>query len=576
MNQENLANAVNDFYTARRKAVIGEIFARLTGTSNELLSYEEVRKKLKAVEKNRRELKDIPLDAIIGSVGRYSDFTRDFLPRQDSVQSRWANIMVEATGLRGLPPIDVYQIGDVYFVSDGNHRVSVARQLGATHIQANVTEVRSRVPITSDTKPDDLIIKAEFTNFLETTQIDKLRPQADLSVSIPGRYQILEEHISVHQYFMGIDLQRDVSYEEAVAHWFDEVYIPVIQIIRERGVLNNFPNRTETDIYLWLAEYRTDLENSLGWKVETAFAADNLVEKFSSDFGQVLSRITERILDIVIPDPLESGPPVGTWREEQPPRKCDCMFERILVAVNETTTKWNALDQALIFAQKDDAQLLGLHVTQNNKTNSSQIDLLKNEFIARCQIANVAGEFAVENGAVARKICDRAHWADLIIMNLSHPPGNKPLQRLSSGFRTIIRRCSRPILAVPCIITQLDRILLAYTDSPKANEALYISAYLASKWNTHLSIITIDHENQTAEEIQRPAKEYLEKMNVHANYIHRKNGPTADIILENASELESDLILIGGYKAAPVVEVVLGSVVDEVLRKVRLPVLICR
>src|SRR5690606_41196661 len=111
---------------------------------------------------------------------------------------------------------------------DGNHRVSVARSMGATHIQAYVTEVRTRVPLTPDIKPDDLIIKAEYADFLEKTRLDELRPEANLQVTVPGKYEILLEHIAVHRYFMGIDFDREIPYKEAVAHWYDEVYMPLV------------------------------------------------------------------------------------------------------------------------------------------------------------------------------------------------------------------------------------------------------------------------------------------------------------------------------------------------------------
>jgi len=103
----------------------------------------------------------------------------------------------------GLPPIEVYQIGEVYFVQDGNHRVSVAYQLGARYIQAYVTEVQTRVPLTPDVQPVDLILMAEYADFLEGTRLDELRPGADLRTSIPGQYQALSEHIDVHRYYMG-------------------------------------------------------------------------------------------------------------------------------------------------------------------------------------------------------------------------------------------------------------------------------------------------------------------------------------------------------------------------------------
>ena len=80
------------------------------------------------------------------------------------------------TGLSGVPPIEVYKVGDAYFVKDGNHRVSVARQLGMSHIEAYVTDVATSVPVGSDLRPDDLILKSEYADFLERTQLRRLRP----------------------------------------------------------------------------------------------------------------------------------------------------------------------------------------------------------------------------------------------------------------------------------------------------------------------------------------------------------------------------------------------------------------
>jgi hypothetical protein len=239
--ETRLASAVYDFRRARRQAQLEQVMARLTGASTELLNYEDVRQKLKGSRITSRGLQDIPIDAIIGSVGRYTDFTRSFLPRQDEDQTRWARVERAMSNLVGLPPVEVYQIGKVYFVMDGNHRVSVAKQLGATHIEAYVTECHTKVPLSPDVQPQDLIVKAEYAEFLERTHLDELRPDVDLSMSLPGKYRELEEHISVHRYFMGIEQNQEIPYEEAVAHWYDTVYLPVVQMIRENGILRDFP-----------------------------------------------------------------------------------------------------------------------------------------------------------------------------------------------------------------------------------------------------------------------------------------------------------------------------------------------
>jgi hypothetical protein len=147
----------------------------------------------------------------------------------------------------------VYRLGDVYFVLDGNHRVSVAREMGLKTIPAYVTEIKTRVPLTANDDPDEIIIQVRRAEFMQKAGLPESRPDADLIVTAPGAYRILDEHIQVHRYYMGLDEQRDVSYREAAAHWYDHVYRPVVDLIRERGLLHDFPDRTETDLYLWLA-----------------------------------------------------------------------------------------------------------------------------------------------------------------------------------------------------------------------------------------------------------------------------------------------------------------------------------
>ena len=183
----NFLSALEDFRRARRRAAMEEILSRLTGKSTDLLPYEQVSQMLRVTKSEPRGLQEIPLDAIVGSVARYTDFTRSFLPRHDATQERWARIEMAASDPRGLPPIDVYQIGQVYFVADGNHRVSVARRLGAKTILAHVTQVHTKVTLTPDVSPDDLILKAEYADFLESTRLDQVRPQAEATGQTGGQ-----------------------------------------------------------------------------------------------------------------------------------------------------------------------------------------------------------------------------------------------------------------------------------------------------------------------------------------------------------------------------------------------------
>ena len=569
--------AISDFRRARRRAAIEQVMARLRGRSVDLLPFDEVRSKLKGRVARPLGLQEIPLNAIVGSVGRYVDFTRSFLPRQDSDEERWARVQLAAKDLGGLPPIQVYKIGDVYFVRDGNHRVSVARQFEQTYIQAYVTEIQTRVLISPDIQPKDLILKAQYADFLEHTRLDEIRPGAELNLTIAWRYHKLLDHIQDHHYFMGLDQQREVSYPEAVAHWYDEVYLPVVEVIRRRGMLRDFAERTETDLYLWLLEHRAELEEALGWEVETEEAADDLAVQFSARRERVVARVGGRLIDRVTPDELESGPAPGTWREERwGTHRNDRLLANILVPVSGQEGGWYALNLALEIARREGARLRGLHVVPDKASKEGEATAaVQAEFDRLCTGAGVSGRMGIEEGNVARRICERARWADLVVVGLAHPPAPQPVAKLSSGFRTLIRRCARPVLAVPMTVSPLSRPLLAYDGSAKAEEALFVAAYLASRWQISLTVVTILGDAGVSPSTQDRAQIYLEARGVQATLVQAR-GPVAGTILETAKEHNSDLILMGGYGHSPVVEVVLGSAVDKILRSSQWPILICR
>lgn len=572
--------ALQDFKNARRQAALQEIIAQITGKEEDvqLLPFDEIRERLHGLEKSRKYLENIPLDAIVGSVSRYHDFTRTFLPKESTNPYRWARVMAETMGLTGLPPIEVYKLGEVYFVKDGNHRVSVARQLGNQTIQGYVTEVKTKVPITKDTKPDELIIKAEYTNFLEKTQLDQLRPEADLSVTKPGGYPTLLEHIQIHRYFMGIDEERPIPYQEAVAHWYDHVYQPVVRVIKQKGILRDFPNRTETDLYLWLAEHRAELEKELGWDVGVEAAAMDFASRQGSSLKHMAQQFWGKIRGAITPDILEEGPPPGTWREERANRQADDhLFRDILVAIDHSPQKEHVLEQTLVIAGYEGSGVHGIHI--HPTVEDDQKDhrtALEEEFREICQAHGVENcTLNMATGEIPEVICKYARFTDLLALPLNHPPGKKTLQRLSSGLRIIIRRCPRPVLTVPGPATPLQNVLLAYDGSPKAKEALFIAAYVANRWDSALTVLTSSQGISRPDQIQKEARRYLQGRGVQASYLRREET-IVEVIKEQVQEKGIDFILIGGYGATSVVEVVLGSSVDQVLREVQLPILICR
>jgi nucleotide-binding universal stress UspA family protein len=569
-------STIQDFRRARRRAALQDILARLTGRTSNLLSYEQVRRAIKPEGSTTLGIQEIPLDAIVGTVGRYVDFNRSFLPRSDTDAERWAHLKqdIAARGVRS--PIKVYQIGQAYFVLDGHHRVSIARESGATHIPARVTEIHTRVPLSPEDSPDDIILKTEYADFLAQTDLEKLRPQADLRVTAPGQYQAIIEQIETHHRILE-KKGREVAYAKAVAHWYDEVYLPAIRMIRGRGILRDFPGRTETDLYLWISEHRADLEEGLGWRIRTQEAAEHLVEQSSLRPHHVLVRIGERILEAITPQELQAGPPTGHWRAEHVlTRREDRLFGDILVAITGLDSGWRALDEALEIARREEAELHGLHVVPSKIQRKSRgVLAIQTEFDRRCQRAGVSGELAVEGGVVSHIISRRARWVDLVVLSLSYPPPSRPMDRLSPGLSSLLRNCPRPILTVPARWPKLERALLAYDGSPKAEEALFVATYLAGRWEMPLVVVTVLERRRTTPTTLDRARRYLQKHDVEATFVQER-GPVAEAILQNAETHMSDLIIVGGYGRRPLLEVVLGSAVDQVMRASRRPMLICR
>jgi hypothetical protein len=281
--------AVQKFRKARRRAVLISLLSRLTGESDELLPWQEVSKQLNLVHPNKRYLENVPLDKIVGSVNRYHDFNRKFYPLSDDDEYRWAKVdhLVET---QGLEPAEVYKVGDAYFVYDGNHRVSVARQNEAAQIEAYVTEFRSPVEVLPDDSLLDMVLRMEYEELVEDTFLDELPFDLNLQVSIPGRYREVYEHISVHRYYMGLEQQREIPMLEATESWAKNVYLPVVKVVRDLKVLKDFPDRTETDLYLWLMKHEWELEESLGIDLSTEAVAFDLTENFSKRMWHRLKR----------------------------------------------------------------------------------------------------------------------------------------------------------------------------------------------------------------------------------------------------------------------------------------------
>jgi len=273
--------SASEYTAARKQAIMEEWLNFFTGRPNDLLSFEEVKQNLRLQDSAYRGLQEIELDKIVGSTGRYRDFTRTFLPKTDETEQRWRRIDAIVHDMQGFPPIEVYKVGEVYFVRDGNHRVSVARRHGATTIEAYVIEYKTSVPISKDDDLDDILLKMEQTEFFSKTRLDKLRPDHHVVFTEPGRYRLVEEHIAFHKYLKEVECSCEISYEEAAGSWYDHVYMPIIERIRESRILQNFPDRTEADLYAWLLLHRAAFEQEA--KALGYVPTEDLIEKLKRE-----------------------------------------------------------------------------------------------------------------------------------------------------------------------------------------------------------------------------------------------------------------------------------------------------
>ena len=247
--------AFDDFDRAHRKAFWRKVTAWLTKEPNNLLPFYEVRENMPIKGQHYLGLQQVPIERIVGSLGRYQDFDRAFLPLQSHTRDRWVNIDRLHYEQVNLPPVELYKMGEIYFVKDGNHRVSVAREWEQEFIDAYVVEIVIPVPLTSDMDEDDLELQKELAAFLEQTQLNQYDPNIAISSWNPGQYAILLEHISFHCWLLGEQLQREVSYPEAAISWYKNVYQPLVLTIEKQDILRSFPKATSTDLYIWLVKY---------------------------------------------------------------------------------------------------------------------------------------------------------------------------------------------------------------------------------------------------------------------------------------------------------------------------------
>jgi hypothetical protein len=283
--------ASDDFNRARGKAILSKIQHFLNTDKNKLLSLYDVKKILKPANETYRGMEAVPINLIVGSEGRYRDFNKFFLPNADHLKDRW--VRVDEARIRDiiLPPIQLYEIGGVYFVRDGNHRVSVARSQGGEIIDAEVTSLSTEIAITPSMTTEDLriaVIQYEKKIFYEKTRFGERTGCLDLNFSIPGQYDTIYNHILGHKYFMNQSVAGEIPFDDALVSWYTSVYEPIIRIIKQERLLVQFPGRTASDLYVWLVKHWDFLKKKYGVHYSLADAAMDFSVKYGRTRGKVL------------------------------------------------------------------------------------------------------------------------------------------------------------------------------------------------------------------------------------------------------------------------------------------------
>jgi len=555
--------ALDDFHRLRSKAAMDRFWAGIRGESLDLLPYDEVSSKLRAVSQTNIGLQQVPLKNIIGSVNRTSDFDRKFRPLHDDDSSRWANVktaMISPHAV-GVPPVSLYKIGDAYFVMDGNHRISIAQEMGLDSIEAYVTEVKTKVSLSSSFTLEELVEKAALADFLEDTHLDRILPGIDLSLKSIENYPLLKEHLDTHKYYMSIEQNHEVSFDDAVLDWYDHIYSPVARIIEDSGLQYEFPAYTVTDLYLWVLDKQQSLLEEYG----TPFKTENVVDFVASQEGK-----QTKTSGIAADQELDKRL-TGRYEGQE-----DCLFRDILVGVSHSDPDLLAQQQAILMNRCTDGNIMGLHVmVQSDQATPATEAELETNFYQRLNDNQMNGRFLTIRGNVSKTLQEFGLLSDILVVKLSFPPGGSVFDRLSSGVISLLQSSRRPVVFVKEAAMRVSRILLIYDDSEKAREALYIAAYYGARYGCGLHILMPEKDSKSNEEAIDFAQEYLKSLNLDYQTVMLSHNELAENLTTFIEENSISTVMLGGYSTTGLLERIFSSTIDHVLELSPVPVLVC-
>lgn len=262
-----LPEAESDFSRARNKALFNEIQHLLSPEEAAMISFGEVRKVIKPQSETYIGMKVIPIDKIVGSEGRYKDFDNQFFPKRSIIRERWEHVDEAIIKDIVLPPIKVYELGGLYFVRDGNHRVSVAKAKGVEFIDAEVVSLQTEIKLSPARTLNGMmkqIIAYEKRNFYFETNFGDITDYWGLDFSTAGQYDVIYNHILTHKYFINQNQTEEIPMEDAILSWFKNVYLPVVTTIEKYKIMKYFKKNTISDLYVWIIRFYDELKKKFG------------------------------------------------------------------------------------------------------------------------------------------------------------------------------------------------------------------------------------------------------------------------------------------------------------------------
>lgn len=271
----------DDFNKARNRALFNEIQNFMNPDKSRLLSFHDVKQILKPKNEVYAGMQTVPIGKIAGSEGRYRDFDNHFFPKTSSLRQRWQSVDEARLSDVILPPIQLYEIGGLYFVRDGNHRVSVAKAQGVDYIDAEVISLQSEIKLKPGTTRESIqteLIKYEKRVFYAETGFGDLTDDWNLDFTSPGQYDVIYNHILVHKYYINSGINTEIPFGDAMLSWYRNVYQPVMHVIKKYHLKRKFPHRTASDLYVWIIKQWDDLKRKYGLEYSLDETTKNLAK----------------------------------------------------------------------------------------------------------------------------------------------------------------------------------------------------------------------------------------------------------------------------------------------------------